>query len=130
MSKKLILYAEDDEDDRIIFEDVFSDFKDHIDIVIFDDGLELLKYVTHNSEAKPCLFVLDINMPKLDGKDTLRILRDLPAYTGTPAVLLTTSSSPVDAFFAKHFKAGFITKPDDEKQMKNVAKQLLKYCGE
>ena len=129
MEKRLILYAEDDADDRFIFEDAFSSYKDEIGIVLFPDGLELIKYLTRENQVQPALIVLDINMPQLDGKDTLRILRDLSRYSTTPVVLLTTSNWPVDSYFARLFNAGFITKCMDQTQMQRVAEELLAYCG-
>ena len=130
MAKRLILYAEDDADDRFVFEESFSHLKDEVAISLFNDGLELIKHLTRDHDVNPSLIVLDINMPRLDGKDTLRILRDLPLYSKTPVVLLTTSSLPVDAFFAKLFNAAFITKPMDEREMNAIAKELLSYCEE
>ncbi len=130
MEKKLILYAEDDSDDRVIFESSFSQNTDEVDIQIFNDGLELLHHLRAESDLQPHLIVLDINMPRLGGKDVLRILRDMPPYAKIPVVLLTTSSSPVDRFFAQHFNAEFITKPMDEKEMHTIKKELLKFCEE
>ena len=128
MGKKLILYAEDDSDDRFIFENSFEAYKNEVKIIVFNDGLELITFLRTTIEEKPCLIVLDINMPRLDGKDALRILRALPQYSSIPVVLLTTSSSPVDRFFAQHFNAGFITKPMDESEMQKIIKELLNFC--
>jgi len=128
MGKKLILYAEDDSDDRFIFENSFEPFKNEVKILLFNDGLELITFLRTSEEEKPSLIVLDINMPRLDGKDALRVLRALPQYSEIPVVLLTTSSSPVDRFFAQHFNAGFITKPMDESEMKKITSDLLKFC--
>ncbi len=128
MEKKLILYAEDDVDDRLIFENSFSQNSAEVDIHIFNDGLELLHYLKAESYLQPSLIVLDINMPRLGGKDALRILRDMPSFSKVPVVLLTTSSSPVDRFFAQHFNAAFITKPMDEMEMQKIRLELLKFC--
>lgn len=128
MGKKLILYAEDDPDDRFIFENCFAQHRDEVNIQMFNDGLEILNYLKTSLDLQPNLIILDINMPELDGKDALRILRDMPAYATIPVILLTTSSSPVDRYFAQHFHAGFITKPMDEIEMDKIAKELLKFC--
>lgn len=128
MGKKLILYAEDDADDRFIFEHSFAQYRNEVDIQMFNDGLEILNRLKSSSDLHPHLIVLDINMPQLDGKDVLRILRDIPAYATIPAVLLTTSSSPVDKYFAQRYNAGFITKPMDEIEMDRITKELLEFC--
>ena len=129
MSKRLIFYAEDDADDRFIFEESFSRLQHEADVMLFNDGLELVNHLKKNDEVqKPCLIVLDINMPRLNGKDTLRVIRNLPDFASVPVVLLTTSSSPVDRYFAQHFNAGFISKPMDEMGMKKVVNDLIYYC--
>ena len=128
MVKKLILYAEDDADDRFIFEHSFAMHRNEVDIQMFNDGLEVLNHLKASADLQPNLIVLDINMPQLDGKDALRILRDIPAYATIPAVLLTTSSSPVDKYFAQRYNAGFITKPMDEVEMDRITKELLEFC--
>jgi CheY-like chemotaxis protein len=127
MAKKLIFYAEDDQDDRYIFETSFTRFKSEVDLQMFSDGLEILNYLKADPLLRPDLIVLDINMPQLDGKDVLRILRAMPAYSTIPIVLLTTSSSPVDRYFAQQFSAGFITKPMDEAEMNKITSDLLKF---
>jgi CheY-like chemotaxis protein len=128
MGKKLILYAEDDPDDRFIFENCFAQYRDEVNMQMFSDGLEILNHLKTSPNLQPNLIVLDINMPQLDGKDALRVLRGMPAYSSIPVVLLTTSSSPVDRYFAQHYNAGFITKPMDEIEMDKIAKDLLKFC--
>ena len=129
MRKKLIIYAEDDADDRFIFENSFLPYASEVSLKLFNDGLELVSFLKTSTEEKPCLIVLDINMPLLDGKDALRILRGLPDYSRSPVVLLTTSSSPVDRYFAQHFQAGFVTKPMDENEMQKITLDLLSLCG-
>ena len=105
-------------------------YKDEVKLLLFNDGLELISFLRTSGEATPALIVLDINMPRLDGKDALRILRDLPKYSAIPVVMLTTSSSAVDSYFAKLYNAGFITKPMDETEMQKITKTLLSYCGQ
>lgn len=95
---------------------------------MFNDGLEILNRLKSSSDLHPNLIVLDINMPQLDGKDVLRILREIPTYATIPVVLLTTSSSPVDKYFAQRYNAGFITKPMDEVEMDRITKELLEFC--
>lgn len=130
MEKRLILYAEDDADDRFIFENSFSTYSNQIITKLFNDGIELINYIKNPVDGKPCLIVLDINMPLLDGKDTLRIIRNIPEYSKTPVVLFTTTSSPIDRYFASLYNAGFITKPMDESGMKQTTLELLSYCGQ
>jgi CheY-like chemotaxis protein len=128
MDKRLILYAEDDADDRFIFEDAFLKHKHEVDIRLFYNGLELINYLSAENQVHPSLIVLDINMPKLDGRETLRMLRDLPAYSDTPVAMLTTSSLLKDAEFARKYNAAFFTKSISIAEMQNITQQLLAHC--
>lgn len=127
MAKSLVLYADDDPDDRQILADAFNFYSKKVDLRLFRDGIELIRFL-NTEEKKPCLVILDMNMPMLDGKDTLRLLRTRDEFENTPVVLFTTSSLPADSYFAKHYNAGFITKPLDLEQMSIIVDQFLEYC--
>jgi CheY-like chemotaxis protein len=129
MNKSLVLYADDDADDRFLVTEAFSAHKEYIDLQVFSDGIDLLRYLK-TKQPKPCLIILDINMPKISGKDTLRILRTYKEFENTPVVLFTTSSQPEDSFFAQHFKAGFVTKPLNYHQMDIIIERFLDHCTE
>jgi CheY-like chemotaxis protein len=98
----------------------------------FPDGIELLNFIeTINPfHASPCLFILDINMPRLNGKETLRRLRTIESFTEVPAVLFSTSSLPSDAAFAKSFNAGFVTKPLHTNQIHLIIDQIIDHCSD
>ena len=129
MEKRFILYAEDDADDRFIFEEAFLHHRDQIEILQFSNGLELINYLDTSNHAHPSLIVLDINMPKLGGRETLKILRGYPEFRSTPIAMLTTSSLQVDADFARQHNAMFLTKSINHSQMEKITTQLLEYCG-
>lgn len=128
MSKSLVLYADDDADDRMVVTEAFQELKEEIDFRSFADGIELVRFVNADASIEPCLIILDINMPKLDGKDTLRLLRSESRFATTPIILFTTSSLPNDSYFAQHYKAGFVTKPIDFGQMATIVKNMALHC--
>jgi CheY-like chemotaxis protein len=130
MSKSLVLYADDDDDDKDFVTEAFSHYGDQIELKTFTNGSELLHYLKSNPDVSPCLIIMDINMPRVDGKDALRLLRNDKRFIDTPVVLFTTSSLPADTYFAKHYKAGFITKPIDLRQMDRIVEKFLDYCSE
>ena len=74
--------------------------------------------------------VLDINMPRMDGKETLKQLRKIEALNEVPVVLFTTSSSPEDEKYANELNAGYLIKPMDTSQLEFVADHLIQYCSE
>src|SRR5215210_2495178 len=111
----LVLYADDDADDIKFVEESFSETTNNIELIITYNGLDLLKYLEslNHFDPDPCLIILDVNMPKLNGKETLLKIRQMERFRNIPVVLFTTSSAEYDKMFAKKNNAGFVTKPLD-----------------
>ena len=128
--KHVVLYADDDADDLMLIQDAFSQYADNVELITADDGIEALAYLKNldQFDPAPCLIILDINMPRLNGKEALRRLRSLERFQDIPVVLFTTSSMPLDKVFAEKYGAGFITKPIDAKQMAYIADQFVEHC--
>ena len=122
MNTPLIMYADDDVDDRLLMNLAFREWGKDVKLEMFEDGVQLLRHAAHvrDADVSPCLIILDINMPMLSGKDTLRLIRSIEYLKTTPVVLFTTSSAPADKFFAREFSADFITKPLDLREMNTV----------
>lgn len=129
-SKNIILYAEDDEDDQQLVKEHLLKYSSDIEIVIKNNGVDAVSYLNNlpESEPAPCLIILDINMPKMNGIEALKQIRKNKRYSKTPAILFTTSSQLQDKNFAKQYNAGFITKPIDTAQMKRIAETFLEHC--
>lgn len=102
MHKKLILLAEDDQDDRVIFEEAFLELENSsIRLECVDDGIDLINRLKEISDDDlPHLFILDQNMPKMTGKATLAYLKAHDRYRNIPVVIYTTypDSSLVSEF--------------------------------
>jgi CheY-like chemotaxis protein len=128
--KNIVLYADDDIDDLELVQEAFAQYARDVEVVTARDGKEALNFLQKLTafDPKPCLIILDVNMPILDGKETLVTIREMPHLEDVPVVLFTTSSMPVDKSFAKQFKAGFITKPLDIKQMEIITEQFIDHC--
>ena len=99
MEKYFILIAEDDADDRFLLETAFQEKKyaERIDFVT--NGVELLTYLDaiQNSQGIPCNFpsfvMLDLNMPKKDGREVLQFMKQHPVYKRIPVIIFTTTKS-------------------------------------
>ncbi|MEM9385703.1 MAG: response regulator [Pseudomonadota bacterium] len=92
-TKHVILLVEDDKFDQELFRRGFADRPDcQIDCAV--DGEEALSYL--QSHPRPSLIVLDLNMPRMDGKELLRALKADRALRGIPAIVLSTSSEATD----------------------------------
>jgi len=130
--KSLVLYADDDPEDIELVSEAFQAYAQNIELMTFSDGIELLDFIQTIDpfHAAPCLFILDINMPRLNGKETLRRLRRLDTFAEVPAVLFSTSSLPADEAFAKNFNAGFVTKPLHTRQVHLIIDEIIEHCSE
>ncbi|MGB8191156.1 MAG: response regulator [Chitinophagaceae bacterium] len=128
--KGLVIYADDDTDDLFLVSEGFFAYAPNIDLITVRDGLELFEClsVLEAQGKTPCLIVLDINMPRLDGKSTLRRLRQSERYDDVPVVLFSTSSANGDKSFAHAHNAGFITKPRVFTDMSPIIEQFFKQC--
>jgi len=128
--KNIVFYADDDADDLELVQEAFDKYTNNVEVVTANDGVQALSYLQSLSDhtSAPCLIILDINMPVLNGKDVLRKIKEMPPLASVPVVLFTTSSSPLDKEFAKKYNAGFITKPLDVSQMEIITELFIDHC--
>ncbi|HSU50277.1 MAG TPA: response regulator [Segetibacter sp.] len=131
-AKNIVLYADDDADDIQFVMDAFINFSKNVELVTVSDGLEVLTYLQALSadDPAPCLIVLDINMPRMDGKEALIRIRQMERFKKIPSILFTTSSQKRDKDFAAKYNAGFLTKPIDITQMNVIANTFIEHCDE
>lgn len=130
--KHVVLYADDDPDDLTLVSEAFEQFANDVDVITVKDGgqaLSNLRKLAANDQY-PCLVILDVNMPVIDGKELLIKIRQMPEFESVPVVLFTTSSSPVDKHFAEKYNAGFITKPLNLKQMEMITEEFIDHCSD
>lgn len=129
-NKHTIIYAEDDHDDLFIVRQAFEKH-DHITVVHAPDGKKALLALEEMWQESflPCLVILDINMPIMNGKETLQAIRNHPHLNRLPVVLFSTSNSPSDNAFAEKFEAVLITKPIDYSDLTQIAKTFIERCN-
>ena len=82
-----------------------------------------------SSALAPDVILLDINMPILDGKETLSILKRTDGFSEIPVVVFTTSNSELDKLFCKRMNVEMITKPPHYKSLESAVLRLLQFCG-
>ncbi len=115
-----ILICDDDEDDRLLTQQALEDAHISNAIKFVEDGEELLDYLYQRGKfggeiglaPRPGLILLDLNMPKLDGREALRVIKDDPTLSDIPVVVLSTSR--LDEDITRSYQLGvnsFITKP-------------------
>ena len=123
----LIVFADDDADDRLLLQEAFeeNDLKCTLDFV--EDGVELIDYLTKN-KTTPSLILLDINMPRKDGKQVLQEIKTSDKWRHIPVVMFTTSKSPED--IRKCYDLGansFIVKPSSFENLLHVTNTIGQY---
>lgn len=133
MSNHTILLIEDNPDDAELTRIAFAEAG--IDSQLVGDGAEALDYLFargahagRDAADLPSIVLLDLNLPKLDGREVLQALRANPATRGLPVVVLTTSTEPfdVEASYALGVNS-YIRKPVDFGKFVEVVKQIGLY---
>ena len=130
-----ILMADDDADDRLMTKEAFEESRLKNDLRFVEDGVELLdylkrrgKYADPESSPRPGLILLDLNMPKKDGREALKEIKADPDLKSIRVVILTTSKAEEDIYRTYDLSAAsYITKPVTFAAMAEVIKVLGKY---
>jgi CheY-like chemotaxis protein len=128
MAKNRILWADDDYDDLQMMREILGEKNDDFEIVEVHNGKEALEYLKQERKNLPCLIILDINMPVLDGKETLSILKRTQEYKDIPIVVFTTSASELDKLYCKRYNTEMVTKPPTFTTLGTALDKLLKFC--
>lgn len=112
-SNRKVLYIDDDIDDRFFLSASFAEVQAKADLVCTSGPEEAFSYLHSLDEnSLPSLIVLDLNMPKIDGHETLSYLKSNPVFSGIPVVILSTSSSSTEKETCKHLgAASYMEKP-------------------
>jgi len=114
----LILMAEDDADDRLLVKEALEESRVLNELRFVEDGEELLEYLrgqgryAGEDSTRPGLVLLDLNMPRKDGREALREIKADPELRRIPIVVMTTSKAEEDIFRSYDSGASsYITKP-------------------
>ncbi|MFJ1747730.1 MULTISPECIES: response regulator [unclassified Streptomyces] len=109
-----VLLVEDDPADALLIEEALQEHGMARSITQAEDGLAALEYLRDTANPHPDLIVLDLNMPRMNGRELLTVLKDDPQLLTIPVVVLTTSGAPDDVRSAYHQHANaYVVKPLD-----------------
>ncbi len=115
-----ILLVDDDADDRSTFADALSELKINTNLVLLEDGRNLLEFLD-NSEKLPDILFLDLNMPYKSGVECLREIREHSKYNDLSIAIYSTSSTDKDIEDTFIYGANiYIKKPNNFAQLKKV----------
>jgi len=130
-----LLLADDDEDDRLMARDALRDARVHNDLRFVIDGVDLMQYLRREgpyaadgAAPRPGLILLDLNMPRKDGREALAEIKRDPGLRSIPVIVLTTSKAEED--LVRSYDLGvnsFITKPVTFLGLVEVMKVFKRY---
>ena len=128
--KNTILYIDDDADDIQLLQDALSYIDGNYQLKEAADGQEGLEVLHEMKEKKslPCLIVLDINMPRMDGRQTFHHIRSDERLSNIPIVIFSTSNSQLDKIYFKGKNVEYMTKPINFPHLIEAATRMLDYC--
>ncbi|GAC1402724.1 MAG: response regulator [Pyrinomonadaceae bacterium] len=131
----VILMADDDADDRLLTKDALDESRVTNDLRFVEDGEELMDYLNRrgkfsdpSTSPRPGLILLDLNMPKKDGREVLVEIKADPHLRRIPVVIMTTSKAHEDIFRSYDLGANsFVTKPVTFERLVELMKTLGHY---
>lgn len=134
----IILMADDDADDRILTKEALEESRVLNELRTVEDGEELMeylrrqgKYADPSTAPRPGIILLDLNMPKKDGREALKEIKSDPDLRRIPVVVMTTSKAEEDVFRSYDTGASaFITKPITFDRLVDLMKVLGEYWVE
>ncbi|GAB3696703.1 response regulator [Spirosoma flavus] len=129
-----ILLVDDDEDDRYLTKEAFQQHYPASRISFAEDGEDLMDFLTYQgrytgaSHTLPELILLDLNMPRKDGREALREIKSDRQFRHIPIVVLTTSDARDDVETSYLNGANsFITKPPTFQRLSEVTRAIVQY---
>jgi CheY-like chemotaxis protein len=132
-----ILMAEDDPDDRLLLEQALKEIRFPGDLRFVEDGEALMRYLQHMGDysdnttfPRPTIILMDLNMPKKDGRQALTEIKRDPDLRQIPVIVWTTSDLNED--IKRCHEAGadsFITKPMSYTELVNTVRELFSKWG-
>ncbi len=129
-----ILMADDDPDDRMLMKKALDQNQTPHHLRFVENGVDLTDYLPvrvnylEEKAIKPALILLDLNMPKMDGREALRLIKTDPELRRIPVVVLTTSKAEEDIFITYDLGVNsFISKPARFQELVEVTREIENY---
>lgn len=129
-----ILMAEDDPDDRMLVQEAFEESRLKNELHFVEDGEQIMAYLRHeqgynkDNAPRPAVIMLDLNMPRKDGREVLNELKNDPKLMHIPVIVLTTSEAEEDIVRSYcSGAAGFVVKPVTFQRLVDVLRTIGDY---
>lgn len=124
-----VLLVEDDPGDVLMTREAFEDYKLTNQLHVVQDGADAMAFLRREGEfadaPRPDLVLLDLNLPRMDGREVLQAIKSDPEFASIPVVVLTTSEAEEDVLrsYSLHANA-YVTKPVDFERFIDVVRQI------
>jgi CheY-like chemotaxis protein len=120
----IVLMADDDTDDCILAKEAIEEAASYAMLHCVEDGIQLMDHLL-NASRLPSFILLDLNMPKKDGRQALKEIKSIRSLQHIPIVIFTTSYEEKDIAFSREMGAdSFITKPIHFNEWVDIIKRL------
>ncbi|MCW2953223.1 MAG: response regulator receiver protein [Conexibacter sp.] len=124
-----VLLVEDDAGDTLMIREAFDHNKVHNNLATVTDGVEAMRYLRNEGEygdaPRPDLILLDLNLPRMDGREVLAEIKQDESLSLIPVVVLTTSAAEEDVLRSYKLHANaYVTKPVDFERFIDVVRQI------
>jgi CheY-like chemotaxis protein len=132
MQLRTIILADDDADDMAILKEAVEELSSTTILQVTSDGEQLLAMLDrdYTTSNPPALIILDLNMPRLNGTQTLKLLKSSNRYKDIPVVIYSTSVNPLEKEKCMLLGAhSYITKPISFTESRATAERFLKIAG-
>mgnify|MGYP001314956207 CR=1 FL=1 len=126
-----ILLADDDPDDRAIIQDAMDSLDAGQVLCFAENGEQALSilHAAYHPGYRPSLIILDLNMPRLNGTETLRRLKKDDRFNNIPVIIFSTSINPLEKEKCMMLGAhSYITKPVSLQESMDTARAFLTFC--
>ena len=133
MHQPLIVIAEDDADDQFLFQTAFEENGLTVQIECVNNGVELVSYLDSCKSSGdhihfPSLIILDLNMPKKDGREVLKEIKNHPTYKTIPVIIFTTTKNEMEVRRCYELGANsYIVKPVSFDGLINIIREIKNY---
>lgn len=128
LKNSAILLVEDDDVDAMTVRRAFRELKVTNPLVQRSNGEAAIEYLRSAPQDAPCLIMLDLNMPVMNGIEFLQVVKQHPLWRRIPAVVLTTSEEEQDKIASFDLSvAGYMTKPVDYRQFVEAMRTIDAY---
>ena len=129
-AKHTILYAEDDVDDFESVKEVVEQLSQNHAIINARNGEKAVHYLQAHENQLPCLVILDLNMPIMDGKEVLSWIKSQESFSSIPVMVFTTSSREEDVKLCQRHACTFFRKPTLYRDLLHIVQTMLQMCEE